>query len=137
MRLWPSPDVPLTCLGCDQAAKQWEKKIPIFSQGGLLENILTNRVRSISTAILKPPSHHSNVVFKIVSLLSHCLGTIQSMLGHKVPSRGHTMCLRCYGLNCIPPRPHHQIHTLMPQSSVPQNETVFESGVFIEVIRLK
>lgn len=74
MRLWPSPDVPLTCLGCDQAAKQWEKKIPTFSQGGLLENLLTNRVRSISTAILKPPSHHSNVVFKIVSLLGYCLG---------------------------------------------------------------
>lgn len=73
MRLWPSPDVPLTCLGCDQAAKQWEKKIPTFSQGGLLENLLTNRVRSISTAILKLPSHHSNV-FKIVSLLGYCLG---------------------------------------------------------------
>lgn len=28
MHLWPSPDVPLTCLGCDQTAKQWEKKNP-------------------------------------------------------------------------------------------------------------
>lgn len=65
-RLRPRPDVPLACLGCDhQAAKQWEKKIPTFSQGGLLENLLIRRVGRRSTAILKPPSHHSNVVFKI------------------------------------------------------------------------
>lgn len=40
------------------------RKIPTFSQGGLLEMYLINRLGSVSTAILKPPSYHSMLFSK-------------------------------------------------------------------------
>lgn len=49
------------------------KKIPTFSQGGLLEIFPINEVESISIAILKPPIIQCS--FKNhLSLLGHCLG---------------------------------------------------------------